>query len=276
MSLEDNSQQIDGNTGTETQTDSSVSGAAGQTVAEEYEFKWNGKPVKGTREKVLTWASQGYDYAQQVARMKAEREAWEQETAQIRQINEYAAKNPQWYDHWKKAYESRDSLSQNVQANPQTGDDPIAPLRQQLEELNKFRDEIMTQRQREQAEREDKELSKEVEDIRKNYPTLDWNTLDDNGHDLEMRVMKYGHENGFKTFRAAFRDLMFDDAVKHHLGSQAEAKKKSIQADAKKGVVDRSKQPFGRNEAPPKNIKNQSYEDIANEIRQDLRARGIK
>lgn len=241
--------------------------STGQTPAEEFEFKWNGKPVKANREKLLGYASQGYDYAQQIARLKQERANWEKETSQLREIQQYAQGNPDWWKHVSSSWENR-----YAQTTPEQSTGDISALHGQLSELMKFRDEIMSEREKERIAKEDKALAEDISGIRKAHPNFDWDTLDETGYSLEQRILKYASENKIPTFRAAFRDMMFDDVVKQQGFSAAEQSKKQVQKETKAGIVGKSSQPASKRMEVPQNISQRSYNDLAEEAKKELRA----
>lgn len=239
------------------------------TSVEEFEFKWNGKPVKAPREKILNWASQGYDYAQQMNRFKQQQSQWEQETAQLRQVNEYARSNPDWWKHVSSQWENRNSFGQNQE---QSGDNHLSQLQQQLQELSQFRDQILSEREQERIKKEDEALKEEVTGIRKQFAQFDWESLDENGYTLEMRVLDHAHKNQIGTFRAAFRDMMHDDLLKNHKLASAESQQKQVQQQVKQGVIAKSPVPFAKESKTPTDIRYRSYDQLAEEAKQELRA----
>src|SRR4051812_40705324 len=78
--------------------DTAAAAAAAQ-AAEEFEITWNGRQIKAPKDKVLQWASQGYDYPQKMAELKKQREEFDRAYSPYKTVDDYAKQNPEWWKH---------------------------------------------------------------------------------------------------------------------------------------------------------------------------------
>lgn len=252
-------------------------GAAAQAATpappQEFEFTWNGKPIKAPIDRITQWASQGYDYAQKMAEFKAKHSEFEQAQKQFedrispyRQIDEYAKQNPQWWDHVTQAWETRESMSQDPN-NPLAAE--LQRVQQQLKEVLEFKNQEIQKREEVRIKDEDSKLESEIQSIREQFKDLDWATADAAGMDLEMRVLKHANETGIRNFRAAFRDLMHEDLVSKAEERAKENLVKERQKNTKLGLLGTSPTPK-KALGQAQNIKSKSYDQILNEVYDDL------
>lgn len=251
---------------------------------EEYKFTHNGKEINATKEQLIKWASQGYDYPQRMQKLNQERlqwdsqkQEWEKKIAPYRTIDDWAAKNP---DKWTQLQQSWQSASngqvpQNNQGIPQAIDPAYLQKIQNLEQrfqqfepaVNGLLENLSTQK----AAQEDEALDQEIKSIQEKYKDLDFNSIDDNGKSLEYRVLEHASKIGVKNFTTAFRDLLHDELISR---AQAQAKQnvsKNIQVNTKLGIIGKSPTPTkGINQV--KDVRNKSYNDIEAEIHEELRS----
>lgn len=261
--------------------------ATAKTKEEElYEFDHGGKKVKGTREQLIKWAQMGYDRPQAMQKFNKERSEWEKAKQDYeknygiyKQVDEYAKNNKQWWDHVLQSWQTKSVPTQAVsgQAVPIQGQMAPAALPPEVNEQLKQMNEFIKQQQQEKVlqkqKEEDQKLTSDVQAIREQHKELDWVSLDENGKSLELRVLEHAQSNGIPTFRAAFRDLLQEDLL-----SRAQAKAridvaKGIQNKTKLGVLGES--PTSKQWTPKsstKNIRQTSYEELENEIREELRS----
>ena len=234
------------------------------TPVEEFEFNWNGKPVKGDRTKVLKWASQGYDYAQRIAELKQQRQEfersqkeYEQKYSPYQEIDSYAKQNPQWWQTIQEAYSQRENQQQAAQ-NPE-----FNHLRSELQELKQFKTQFETEQQQAKTKAEDEQLAGDIQSIRKDYSDLDWNTLDEYGQSLEQRVLKHAVDNGISNFRAAFRDYNYDNLVKAASEKAKTQLGQNLQQTRKAGILGKSQTPVKGAQAVVNSKK--SWGDLTNQ-----------
>lgn len=228
----------------------------------EWEFEWNGKKiVPENRDKLKIWAAQGYNYSQRMgelnkthsqrmqeaeAREQAAK-ALEQKLSPYAQVDQYAQQNPDWWQHVQETFQSRETA----------GLDPslakvLSPLQEKLGAL-----EQVIQAQQEAAQKaaeearfkeQDQALDAEIESIRKQYPNIDLSARDESGTPLEQRIYKHATEIGTTSFRAAFRDYLFDSLTVQQQAQQKLQAVQKTQAEAKAGLL-------GKTPAPTRQLK---------------------
>lgn len=240
---------------------------------QEFSFKWNDREIKAPQDKMLQWASQGYDYGQRVNQLKAEqdkfnseRQTWEQGTTRYREVDEFAKTNPEWWAHVEKSWADRE---QRLDPNA----DPIAAelseLKNHLKELKEFKENYTSEQKQKAQQENDKQLNDEISGIQKSYPQLDWTGVDDSGLTLEMRVLNHAQQNGISNFRAAFRDYNHDRLMQLTQSQQRESEVREGQQAKKSGFLGVSPTPKkGLSQA--QNVKGKSYGDLLKEAKAEL------
>ncbi len=288
--------QLDSNEFTDEQVDSLLNGAGAgpreiPMTAEkpqdtspwkEDSFTANGKPVKGTREQILQWASMGYNYPQKAQELNLKQQEWqrqqqeteakwkenEQKWAPYQEVDKYASANPDWWSQVQSAYKEK---LQGAQSNPE-----IAQLKNELAELKAFRDEYKTEKETVKTQEHDKALSSDIESIRKQYTNIDFDTPDTEGVNLEMKVLKHAMEMGLDGskpghFKAAFRDYYHDDLVNRAREEAKSTATKDIQKRSKLGILGESSKPT-KGLKGAEGVKNKSYEQLAQEALDEIGA----
>jgi hypothetical protein len=228
----------------------------------EWEFEWNGKKiVPETRDHLQKWMSLGYNYSQRMGELnkthaqrmqeaearEAAAKALEQKFSVYSQVDDFAQKNPEWWAHVNDAFKSRATH----------GLDPalaqvVAPLQEKLSLLEQH-----FQTQQQAAEKaaleakhreEDTALDAEIESIRKQYPNIDLSARDESGMPLEQRIYKHASEIGTTSFRAAFRDYLFDQLTTQQRAQTKLQAVQQTQAQARAGLL-------GKTPAPTRELK---------------------
>jgi hypothetical protein len=267
---------------------------AAQPIKDEYEFVHNGKSIKANRDQMIKWAQMGYDRPQFQQKINQEKLKWDQERAEFtknqqkwapyQQIDQWAQQNPsQWQQieqMWKQAQANPQGFSQAQHGNGQT--QQVAPefqpyiskiqsLEQQISQLVPTVQEWQQERVTNKEKEEDTKLNQEIQSIRQSHKDLDWDNLDESGKTLEMRVLEHAQETGIPTFRAALRDLLHDDLISRAQAQAKQAVSKGIQSRTRLGVLGES--PTSQRGMPErtKSIKDTSYEEIEQEIRDEIR-----
>lgn len=267
-----------------------------QKQAETHEIVWNGKKIKASLDELKKWAQMGYDRPQVMQKFNQEKAAWQKKEAEIQQlqqkyqpytqIDEWALKNPQAWQTleqmWKQSMQG--GLQQQYQQTqgqpqaPQTAIDPnlqryLGTLEQKISQFEPVIQQVLDREQTAKQQEEDQVLDQEIKTIKDHYKDFDWQSLDENGKSLELKILEHASNIGTSSFRVAARDLLHDELL-----SRAQAKAKidvsqGIQQRTKLGVLGESPTPikgsFGRN--PNKSIKDTSYEEIADEIKEMIR-----
>ncbi len=226
---------------------------------EEWAFESGGKRIiPESREQYQQWAQQGRNYSQRAGELNAKERAWATERQELigykekyskfNQMEEYAAKNPEWLKHLHDTWAARE-IPQGLDPNIAK---ILTPLQQKIQTLEQTIDERKAAddaaKQQEEITKNDTALSQEIESIRKQYPNIDLTAKDETGETLERRVYGHAVKNGIGTFRAAFRDYLHDQLVTQAQTNGKEAIVKGQALNAKKGIL-------GTSSAPVKEIK---------------------
>lgn len=243
----------------------------------EDKFVVGGKEIKANRDQILKWAQMGYNYPQKAQELNLKEQKWQQELNQYKsqaekwkdveqkwapykEVDEYAAKNPDW---WQQVQQSYQEKMQGAQTNPE-----LQQLKSELQELKQFRDQLAQEKQNQKVQEEDSQLSQEVESIRKQFPNLDFATPDEEGKSLEMKVLEHADKIGATSFRVAFRDFYHDHLINKAKEEGKETVSKELQKQTKLGILGTSSKPTKLQVAKiPKD-----YNEAADMALADLRA----
>ncbi len=214
------------------------------------EFDWNGKKVKpDSEEKARTWMSQGYNYSQRVGELNKQKASWDAERQQLieardklskyAELDDYAAKNPEWKDHLYKTWEQRQTL----------GVDPniaqvLNPINERLAKFEQFVGTFEEQQKQQEIKQADDALEQEIGSIRKSHPNIDFGARDETGKTLENRILMHANQIGTSSFRAAMRDYLHDHLVTNAQANGREAIAKDTQMKAKKGILGQTPTPM--------------------------------
>jgi len=239
---------------------------------QEYEFTANGKPIKAPLDKILQWASQGYDYPQKMAELNRRQQEFEAQQRALKEIegrykpiDDYVRENPQWWEHvessWKQreqAFDPNNPIAQEIQA-----------LRSRLGEQDQIIQEWKQEREQRRIQTEDAQYQEQMESIRKEFPNLDLTTPGADGKSLEYKVLEYAQKEGIRNFKTAFRDFYHDEILKLHAERAKEESAKDLQKKTKLGLLGKSPTPQ-QSLAPVQNLKSKSYESILDEVKAEL------
>jgi len=251
----------------------------------EFEFTAGGKPIKvpATDPRVKQWLAQGHDYAQRMAEFKQSQAKWEAERGELekkyapyRDVDTFIQQNPEWWSHVQQAWQARQAQAEA--RAPQAAADPNNPLTQELEtlkqqlaELSQFKQSFETEKQAQARQAEDAKLKEEIQSIRTQFKDLDWDTPDESGYSLELRVLKHAADNGIQNFRAAFRDYNHEHIVKLAEERAKEAVAKENQRRTKLGLLGASPTPKKSAAPEVENIKQKSWDQLEREALEELR-----
>lgn len=214
----------------------------------EWTLNVNGKDIRTDDEgRIIQWAQQGYNYAQQVEAFKKQQAEYEVKYKgfdRYSEIDQFAKQNPQWWQHVEQAWNSRGQFNPEAAANPE-----MAQAQQMLQQLIDQKlgpvQEFMTEVQREKSNREaqqaDATLRDQMESIRKEYPNLDFAKVDQAGKSLELRVLEHGMSKGIHDFEAAFRDFYWKDAIALERAKAKEEAAKEAQKLRSNGILSQQK-----------------------------------
>jgi hypothetical protein len=257
---------------------------AAKSKTEEYELEIGGKKVKGTREQVIKWAQMGYDRPQfmqkynqaqqERAKLKEQEKTYGQKYSVYQQIDDYAAKNPEWWNYIQQGWQTRGTHQPGATPAATTGavqDPRVDTLASTLNQVQQFIQQTQQEKQIAFQKEKDQELDSEIKSIRESHKDLDWDSIDENGKSLELRILEHGSTNGIPTFRAAMRDLLHDDLLARASSQAKISVAQGIQQKTKLGVLGTSPTPTKWTPKSNKPIRQTSYEDLEAEIREELR-----
>jgi len=224
-------------------------------------YKANGKEISEPLSTVIQRASMGYNYAQlmqqykqQQAELEAQRNEINQSAQKWRQYDEYASQNPDWANHVRSQWENR--LNFGNQSNPtQTNEQPFEQqqremnlppqVAQELNELRTFMQQYKQDREAQHQAEQDAQLAQEVDSVQKAYPDFDLRATDpQTGESLEQQILMHAQTYGIGSFRAAFRDFMYDKLVARGTNQAKETVAKQMQQQYKQGIVGQSNTPM--------------------------------
>lgn len=245
----------------------------------EYEIKWKGKTEKLPFSKIQQFAQKGYDYEQKMAefnRQRSEVEATKKELGDryktYNELDNYVRQNPGWWDQVMKSYTEQSQQRTNTlegQGQSTHNDPVIAQFKQQIQELSQFKQQFEQKQQAESEAKEDTALDEDIRGIREGYKNVDFDTPDPEGKNLEYKILEHGTKNGFKTFKSAFRDYYHDELMKMAEERGKTAVSKGLENQKKLGIVRKGK-PITNGFMPTQNQRNLSYDDLTNQIKQEL------
>lgn len=186
----------------------------------------------------LKRASQGYNYAQLVADLKAQTTAVQDRETKVAEseqrwkpFDDYAKENPEWHNHWEQAYNNRQSFDG-------TGNDQnLQPVMSEINNLKEQFGEVKEFIQTAQKSQEDQKYWDEIKAVQKEFPKLDLNQADENGESLEYRILRHAKDNNIGSFRVAFRDYYWDKARDIQSQNAKADVTQSIQDQRKRGII---------------------------------------
>lgn len=223
---------------------------------QKYKYTARGKEIEEDIDTILKRASMGYDYAQKMAEYKQRASEVDERftTAQAleekwKRFDDYAQKNPDWYEHWNQAWANRETANQNSPEGQQAAQMP-PEWQQKFDELASKYEEIHGRFKTEDESKHDQALDGEIKSIQETYPNIDFSATDPNtGKSLEQQVIDHAIQRGIPNFTAAFRDFYHDSLVKMERERAREEAVKQFQSERKQGIISKSETPHS--ERPP-------------------------
>ena len=218
-------------------------------LAHKLKYQASGKEIEEDLGTILKRASFGYNSAQVNAEAKQMKEAAEkamQEATALREkwgrFDEYAQQNPEWHDHWSRAWDNRTLNPNEVGFDPAEQANVEARVEQLLQEkLKPFQEKFQSieeQEQQKRFEQEDQQLSQEVDRVRSQYKNIDFDHPDpETGESLELQVLRYQANEGIKSFDSAFKAFYHDKLVKMEVERAEQAKLEAERDKRKQGIV---------------------------------------
>lgn len=241
--------------------------------AADFAFTVGGKEIKldlmKDREKLIKWASMGYEAPGKIGELNKKLEGYTQKETQFKEwqdkygpVDDYVRQNPEFWNHVTQSYQQQLAQQQQNPLHPVVGE-----LQKRLEGLEGIAQTFQSERQAQIAKQQDSEYTQEFTTIQKQYPKIDFSTPDESGKSLEYKVLEYASQKGIKEFTPAFRAFYHEELVKH---AAEEAKEKIIndkQSKSKLGILGISPT---RTTRISDNVKGKSYNDLTNEALAEL------
>jgi hypothetical protein len=246
-------------------------------------FTANGKEVVAEDpEKLKKWASMGYNYGQHMEQFKKEQDElntkmndYESKYSLYEKIDKAAAENPQWWEHVQNSYNQSQG---NTPSTPQQEEGKelspeIQALKEQfnteMEDLRKFKSDILAERNAKKMEEEDTKLKGEIGKIREAHGDLDWTTPNADGKTLEYRILEHANNNGINSFDIAFKHFMHDELVNKAKQTALDAARKEIQRNTKLGLLGETPDPL-KKYTEESNSRNKSWDDVEKDALKEL------
>ena len=242
-------------------------------------YKANGREITEPLSTVIQRASMGYNYAQLMQQHKQREAELEAQRSQVleqqkkwQDYDSYASQNPEWADFVRSQWENRFGQQQNngfadsfSQSQGQQSTANLPPqVATELAELRSFMNQYKQERQTQLMAEQDAALNQEIETVSKEFPDIDLRVTDPmTGESLEQQILRHAHTNGISTFRAAFRDMMFDKLLARGQTQAKEVVAKQIQQQVRNGFIGQSSQSMAsQNSQPGVNLSKHSYHSL--------------
>lgn len=235
---------------------------------QEYEFEASGKKIKAPVDKLLKWASMGYDAPNKIGELSRQLQERDGKLKSLEQyqktyapIDEWATKNP---DKWKSLFENwqQAQFGANPAQNPEARAHVPPEIIQKLQEYDQRWQKLDEREQTLKTERADQGLTSEIESIRKQFTNLDFDAPDERGNSLEYQILEHATKNGIPSFRAAFRDYCFDKLNQFSETKGLEKGQKALPQKTKAGLLGKDPAPNRATRPVSELIKNNSYDRI--------------
>jgi hypothetical protein len=250
-------------------------------------YKARGKEIQEPLSMVLQRASMGYDYATLMQQFKQQQSEFQAQQQQLKSLEEkwkpyedYANSNPQWADHVRQSWESRFSFGQ---ANPNENagfqnpaeqvQNPSLPpeVAAELSKMKSFISQYEQEKQMAMQAEQDAQLASEINSVMSEYPEYDLHATDpQTGENLEQQILRHAQTYGIGSFRAAFRDMMFDKLLARGQTQAKETVAKQMQQQVKNGVLAQSNTPLLQRDMSGVNMKGHSYHSLMDMAAKEL------
>lgn len=238
---------------------------------QEYEFQHNGKVVKAPVDKILKWASQGYDAPNKIGELNKQVEEWKTKEAILKEmeskygeVDQFVRKNPEWFDYVQKQYQQ-----QLQQKNSDPLYETVNSLKSEIDNLKQYKDQVEQERLQANIKQEDEVYMKQLGQIKEKYPTVDFDSIDPaTGKNLEYKVLEFAQSEGIKNFETAFKSFYHDELVKIAAESAKEKLAKDKIANSKLGILGISSTPITR--GGNDSVRGKSYKDLELEALREL------
>lgn len=232
-----------------------------------YQLTVDGRQVTATLDQLQKWAQQGYGANNKIGELNQKLQDYETRYKPYSEIDQFAKENPQWWQHVQSQWENREQ-----QQLHQNSDNPLLQelnqLKSELSEFKNWKNELTNKEMTQARQAEDQQLDTEIKSMRDQYSHLDWTAVDDNGYDLETRVLQYANENNIRKFDQAFRLYNHDRLLSLAEERGKESVAKDIQKKTKLGLL--GKQAPKREISQATSLKSKTYDDLLREGAEEL------
>ena len=243
-------------------------------------YKANGKEVSEPLSTVIQRASMGYNYAQLMQQYKQQQAELEAQKSQIaeqsqkwREYDDYATQNPQWAEYVRSQWESRFNFGGQQQQpfqnqgsfdQQQSSQAQLPPeLARELADMRSFVNQYKQEQQARMQAEQDAALNQEIETVQNEFPDIDLRATDPmTGESVEQQVLRHAQMNGISTFRAAFRDMMFDKLLARGQTQAKEVVAKQMQQQVKSGFLGQSSSPMLQQQGSNVDLGRHSYHSL--------------
>lgn len=239
------------------------------------DYTWNFKHVDKEikldwlkdREKIQKWAEMGYDAPNKIGSLSKELETWKSKDSQYKQmdqkygeIDKYVRENPQFWDHVIDSYKNKNQMLMD-ESNPlaktvMTLQEKLDAALEKINGVEEFRTTLQTKA-------EDEEYVAKFNEVKKQYPKIDFHTPDESGKSLEYKVLEHAQKMGINSFQTAFRDFYHDELMKMYAEEAKEKVSKEKMKNTKLGLLGVSEAPITKRST---DTKGKSYNDLERAI----------
>ena len=248
-------------------------------ASSDYVIKHNGKEFNLDDGKYKMYAQKGFDYEQKMHQLRVDRKLWDQErqtqesgVEELRTINDYAKKNPEFERllkrEWARIQGGGAAQLESDATRVDTSNLPPAVQQQMNAILERLDSQDQSLKQRSIAEKE-ATIETSIEKYKDSYGDFDWQTKDEFGQTLEDRVTQHAIDNQIKDFKTAANDLLFDEHIKRAQLNSKENAGKAMQKQHKLGLGKVTKESVLQTK-PADGIGKKSYNDLAMEALAEL------
>ena len=208
-------------------------GEGGRTI------NYKGKEISLDDDRFVSYAQKGFDYESKMHQQRVDRKLFEQEResfqnefGQLKEINDYAKANPQF-----------EALIQREWAKMQAGQgeplDPLSEVQVLQHQLRTLQDQVSSQQQANENRRiAELEAGQEtsIATYKDKHNYLDWDAKDEEGATLEDRITHAMIDNGVKNFQIMADHFLKDQLMQRNSIESKEAAAKGIQKATKLGL----------------------------------------
>ena len=203
-----------------------------------WEMTYQGnKVIPKDRQHLINLAQQGYGYSKGMEGLKRDRaeiDAQRQNLSKYDTLDQALTQNPQLAQNiWGLVQQQ---MQGGVQQSPEGSQDEQQQMQLPPEVMQKMQD-FDKFRQTYDAKQADESLTREIDDLKKQYPNDPWN-VDDGSGTLQERVINHALQNNIMDIGVAYKDLMWPQMEARIKADTLKAQAESQKANKRKGVVD--------------------------------------